>query len=129
VPGYYGDLNGRSGVTACNQSTVFVPIPLSMVFRSQSRPFLGVDHGDRTAILTGMTKAALSRFLPVKKYSERCGANDDVHHAMILSGGARGCCPCSKRSMMTMGLPQSGQVYVAEMGSGVSFDLALSMAP
>jgi hypothetical protein len=31
--------------------------------------------------------------------------------------------------MITMGLPQSGQIYVAGMGSGVSFDLVLSMAP
>ena len=55
--------------------------------------------------------------------------NDDDHGAMILTGGARGCCPRSKHSMITMGLPQSGQIYVVGEGSGISFvsDAGLSM--
>ena len=128
MPGYYGDSNGRSGVTARYQSAVYVPIPLPIAFQSHGRPFLGVDHGDKTAILTGLTKAVRYRFLPVIKYPERCDANDGDHNAMILGGGARGSCSRSKHSMITIGLPQSGQMYVAGMGSGVSFAWALSMA-
>ena len=107
--GYYGDLNGRGGVTAYNQSVAFVSMPIAIAFRRQGRPFLGVDHCDKTAILTGSTKAVRYRFLPVIKYPERCDANAGDHHAMIPAGGARGSCPRSKHSMMTMGLPQSGQ--------------------
>ena len=67
MPGYYGDLNGRGGVEVGNQSAVFVPMPISIAFRSQGRPFLGADHGDKTIVLTGSAKTVLYRFLPVTK--------------------------------------------------------------
>jgi hypothetical protein len=67
VAGYYGDLNSRGGVEVCNQSTVFIPMPISIAFRSQGRPLLGADHGDKTVILAGTTKTVHYRFLPVTK--------------------------------------------------------------
>ena len=129
MPACYGDLNDPGGVEVSIQSIVFALELIFIAFRGLIGPILRSDHDDKTVIRSGSTKRVCYRFFPVKEYAERCATNDGDHAAMILGGGARGNCPRSKHSMITMGLPQSGQMYVVCGGSGISvnFDAALSM--
>ena len=106
---YYGDLNELGDAKVCHQGVVFGLKPVFVSIRERKRAVLQSDHGAKTVILTGVTKTVCYRFLPVIKPTARWVMNDGDHDAVILGGGARGCCPRSKHSMITMGLPQSGQ--------------------